>query len=87
MSNRTINMDVGALLRVLDFCGHLRELKDRLKRVHPLKESETILVVRSRSKNRIGFSKSRSRIPNGAMSTVQPSSPPIRLCVQLRFVA
>ena len=23
VSNRTINMDVGALLRVLDFCGHL----------------------------------------------------------------
>ncbi len=42
-ANRTVNMDVGALLRVLDFCGHLRGLKDRLKRVHPLPEPETIV--------------------------------------------
>jgi integrase len=42
-ANRTVNMDVGALLRVLDFCGHLRRLKDRLKRIHPLPEPEAMV--------------------------------------------
>src|SRR5581483_39414 len=42
-ANRTVNMDTGALLRVLDFCGHLRGLKDRLKRIHPLPEPETMI--------------------------------------------
>jgi integrase len=42
-ANRTVNMDVGALLRVLDFCGHLRRLKDRLRRIHPLPEPEAMV--------------------------------------------
>src|SRR5437868_10543513 len=43
VSNRTINMDVGALLRVLDFCGHLRGLSERLKSVHPLPEPDSLI--------------------------------------------
>jgi integrase len=43
ISNRTINMGAGALLRVVEYCGHLRALKENLKNIHPLPEPESLV--------------------------------------------
>ena len=81
IGNRTINMDVGVLSRVLKSCGRWRALADH---VHNLPERQHPVGRALTGEERRGCSPPPRRIRNGSTCTAPRSSRRTRRCVQSR---
>ena len=82
IANRTINMDVGVLSRVLKSCGRWRALADHVQQPARAPASGRPRTDSQRSGS--GSSTPPRRIRNGSTCTAPRSSPPTRRCGRSR---
>lgn len=81
VSNRTVNMDVGTLRKVLKRYGHWRRLRDH---VTMLSEAEGVPIGRALTRSRSGCSRPPPVIPSGSTCTARRSSRRTHRCAGSR---